>query len=245
MSEDCFYNDKIVIITGGEGGIGKSLVARFLELGAKVVSADIHQSDSTNIHPNYLFYPLDLSESKQVQHFFEHIRALWGIPHILVNNGAIAHFNRDIHSITDEDFKKVIDVNLCGAFYCSRAFIKANEGASYGRIINIASTRWNQNEPGWDAYGASKGGLVSLTASMAVSLSESPITVNAISPGWIETGNYEALSKADHRQHPSGRVGKPEDIVNGVLFLTNPANDFVNGQNIVIDGGITKRMIYV
>lgn len=245
MTLNSFYKDKIVIITGGEGGIGKALVKMYAEAGATVISIDTHSAQNAPINKHVFFYKLDISESNEVRELFEKIQITFGKPHILINNGAIAHFNKDIHSITDEEFKRVIDVNLCGAFYCSRAFLNANEGNTYGRIINIASTRWNQNEAGWDAYGASKGGLVSLTSSMAVSLSDTPITVNAISPGWIETGDYEALTQADHKQHPSGRVGKPDDIANAVLFLCNPENDFINGQNLIIDGGMTKRMIYI
>lgn len=114
----------------------------------------------------------------------------------------------------------------------------------YGRIINIASTRWHQNQAGWEAYGASKGGLISLTNTLCVSLSETSITVNAISPGWIQCSEYETLFEEDHRQHPSGRVGVPEDIARMVMFLSAPENDFINGANIVIDGGMTKKMIY-
>lgn len=240
-----FYKDKIVVITGGEGGIGKTLVKMYADTGAIVISVDIHPIENTMQNKQVFFYQVDISKSKEVHELFDKILNTYGKPHIIINNGAIAHFNKDIHSITDEEFKQVIDVNLCGAFYCSRAFVNANKGNSYGRIINIASTRWNQNEAGWDAYGASKGGLVSLTSSMAVSLAATPITVNAISPGWIETGEYEALTQDDHKQHPSGRVGKPDDIANAVLFLCNPENDFINGQNLIIDGGMTKRMIYI
>ena len=146
---------------------------------------------------------------------------------------------------SDDEFETVISTNLNGTFFCSRAFIEANKDEDYGRIINIASTRFNQNEAGWEAYGASKGGVVSLTSAMAISLGNVPITVNAISPGWIETINYEALSVEDHLQHPSRRVGKPEDIARVCMFLTDKANDFINGENIVVDGGMTKKMIYI
>jgi hypothetical protein len=147
--------------------------------------------------------------------------------------------------MTADEFDNALSVNLRGAFLCAQAFIKANAGQDYGRIINIASTRWNQNEAGWEAYGASKGGLVSLTNTLAVSLSATPITVNAVSPGWIQVDGYETLSHADHAQHPSGRVGIPRDIVNACLFLAHEENDFVNGHNLVVDGGMTKRMIYI
>ena len=139
----------------------------------------------------------------------------------------------------------MLDTNLRGAFLCCRAFQAANAGAGYGRIINIASTRGPQNEAHWEAYGASKGGLTALTASLCVSLSGSGITVNAISPGWIETGDYAALRPEDHAQHPSGRVGRPDDILRAALFLADPANDFVNGANLIVDGGMTRRMIYL
>ncbi|MGL4737468.1 MAG: SDR family oxidoreductase [Cellulosilyticaceae bacterium] len=119
-----------------------------------------------------------------------------------------------------------------------------NVGETYGRIIQIASTRFHQNEADWEAYGASKGGLVSLTNSLCVSLADTPITVNTISPGWIEVNAYDQLTQMDHKQHPSGRVGKPSDIVNACLFLADEDNDFINGSNIVVDGGMTKKMIY-
>ena len=168
-----------------------------------------------------------------------------GAVHVLVNNAALAHFHKPIMEMTADEFDSALSVNLRGAFLCAQAFIKANAGQDYGRIINIASTRWNQNEAGWEAYGASKGGLVSLTNTLAVSLSATPITVNAVSPGWIQADGYEALSPADHAQHPSGRVGIPRDIVNACLFLAHEENDFVNGHNLIVDGGMTKRMIYV
>jgi len=101
------------------------------------------------------------------------------------------------------------------------------------------------SEANSEAYAASKGGLISLTHALAISLSAENVTVNAISPGWIENNDYEQLTENDHQQHPSKRVGKPEDIAEMCLFLTDEKNDFINGQNIVIDGGMTKKMIYV
>jgi NAD(P)-dependent dehydrogenase (short-subunit alcohol dehydrogenase family) len=100
------------------------------------------------------------------------------------------------------------------------------------------------SEPDSESYAASKGAIVSLTHALAISLSKYKIIVNSISPGWIETGNYDMLSSQDHSQHPSGRVGKPNDIARTCLFLCQPDNDFINGQNIIIDGGMTKKMIY-
>ena len=101
------------------------------------------------------------------------------------------------------------------------------------------------SEPGSEGYAASKGGIVSLTHALAISFSEYAITVNSISPGWIQHTAYEMLSDADHKQHPSGRVGTPDDIARTCLFLCAPENDFINGQNVVVDGGMTKKMIYL
>ena len=114
-----------------------------------------------------------------------------------------------------------------------------------GAIVNIASTRAIMSEPHSEAYAATKGGIVALTHALATSFSEDRITVNAISPGWIETGDYSKLSKADHEQHLSQRVGKPEDIARACLYLTAKENDFVTGINLVVDGGMTRKMIYV
>lgn len=114
---------------------------------------------------------------------------------------------------------------------------------SVNRVI-MASTRYLMSEPNSEAYAASKGAIFSLTHALAMSLSKYKIIVNSISPGWIETGNYDSLSDLDHSQHPSGRVGKPEDIARTCLFLCQRDNDFINGQNIVVDGGMTKKMIY-
>jgi NAD(P)-dependent dehydrogenase (short-subunit alcohol dehydrogenase family) len=235
------YTNKIAVVTGASNGIGKSIATEYAKLNAKVIAIDIieHDFKETNID----FYKADLKSEEQIKAVFEDIVKKYNTVHILINNGAISKFNKSIFDIETSEFEEVIDVNLRGSFICSKQFIKANNGQNYGRIINIASTRYNQNEAGWEAYGASKGGLVSLTNTMAISLSDTPITVNAISPGWIMVDDYE-LSEIDHKQHPSGRVGIPRDIVNTCLFLTNEENDFINAANIVVDGGMTKKMIY-
>ncbi|MET2952085.1 SDR family oxidoreductase [Vibrio harveyi] len=234
------YKNKVVVITGGSQGIGKYLAQAYLDQQAKVIVFDI----AVNQNPSVEFYHVDLGQLTQIELAFDEIQRAHGKVDILINNGAIANFNKPVEQLTFEEFSRVIDVNLKGAFACSRRFIALNRAQPFGRIVNIASTRWNQNEAGWDAYGASKGGLVSMTQSMAISLSDTPITVNAVSPGWIQVEGYEDLDSFDHQQHPSGRVGKAKDIVNACLFLTHPENDFINGHNLVVDGGMSKKMIY-
>ena len=235
------YNNKVVLVTGAGNGLGNAIAKEYARLNARVIAIDVVDSKFEEI--NIDFYKADLKSEEEIKFVFKEVIKKYGAVHILINNGAISKFNKSIFDIEINEFDEVIAVNLRGSFICAKEFIKANKNQNYGRIINIASTRFNQNEAGWEAYGASKGGLVSLTNTMAISLSETPITVNAISPGWIQVDDY-SLSEIDKKQHPSGRVGVPKDIVNACLFLTNIDNDFVNGANIIVDGGMTKKMIY-
>lgn len=232
-----------VIITGAASGIGNHLANRFAENGYTVIAADISPASFTN--PAIHFYHLDLRDETSVNNFFEQIKETFGSAEILINNGAVSNFHKPVTDISITEFDNVIATNLRGAFICCKHFITLNKSADFGRIINIASTRFHQNEADWEAYGASKGGLISLTNTLCVSLANTQITVNAVSPGWIQTENYESLSESDHKQHPSGRVGKPEDIFKACLYLCDKDNDFINGANIIIDGGMTKKMIYV
>lgn len=231
-----------VIITGGAGGIGKHLALAFAQQDYEVFVLDVVEAtfDESNIH----FFKADLCNEEEIQSCFQKIVNQFGFVDILINNGAVSKFKKPIQQVEMAEFDRVIQTNLRGAFLCCREFVRANPKTNFGRIINIASSRFHQNEAHWEAYGASKGGIVSLTNSLCISLSNTNITVNAISPGWIEVEDYDALTIKDHEQHPSGRVGKPQDIVNLCLFLCHPENDFINGSNILVDGGMTKKMIY-
>ncbi|WP_418190173.1 SDR family oxidoreductase, partial [Alistipes putredinis] len=154
---------------------------------------------------------------------------------------------KPLTELSIEEFDRVIATNLRPVFITSRQLVlhrQQNGNRSYGRIINLCSTRYLQSEAGTEAYSASKGGIYSLTHSLAVSLAPFHITVNAIAPGWIHVREEEQLRPEDHAFHPSGRVGTPEDIARACLFLCDEANDFLNGQTLTIDGGATIRMIY-
>ncbi|WP_249199090.1 SDR family NAD(P)-dependent oxidoreductase [Exiguobacterium sp. PFWT01] len=229
----------VMIVTGASQGIGYAIAQAFVNQ-YEVIGLDI--GDDPDIK-GLRFYQVDLGDTSELKRVFDDIHNEFGRAHVLINNGGIASLVKPIDELEIDTFKRVIDVNLVGTFNCAKYFLELNQGESYGRIVNMASTRAFQNEPHWDAYGASKGGIVGLTHSLAISLSDRPVTVNAISPGWIHTSD-ESLREIDHEQHPSGRVGEPEDIVRTVQYLIDRQNSFVNGHNLVVDGGMTKKMIY-
>ncbi len=231
---------KICIITGGSQGLGLDMAKKFSQKDIKVVVLDIKDCPLDCVG----FIKTDLSKPEEIKLAFEKIKQEYGKAHILINNGAVSVFKKLIKEVQLEDCDIVLNTNLRGAYLCSKEFIDLNKGEDYGRIINIASTRHHQNEADWELYGMSKGGLISLTNSLCVSLIGTPITVNAISPGYIHTGALKELEQKDHDIHPSNRVGKPSDITNACLFLADKENDFINGANLIIDGGMTKKMIY-
>lgn len=235
----------VVVITGGTGGIGHCLAEGFHRLGYLVYALD--QRCLKPLTEGIRFIALDLREADQIEGIFSEIGKESGGMHLLINNAAIAHYNESLETVKLQDLNDLLDVNLKAMILTSKAFLGENVGQPYGRIINIASTRYAQNEANWELYGASKGGVVAFTQSLAVSLGDRPVTVNAISPGWICTdpNEYELLSEKDHSQHPSGRVGKPEDILKACLYFADPENDFVNGINLIVDGGMSKKMIYL
>lgn len=245
------YTNKVVLVTGAANGIGKAISKEYLKAGAAVILADIDIKNGLSLEKEYtsqgynsFFYKIDLKSVEEIKEMFEMIISKYKKIDILINNAGIGRF-KSLYEVTTEDWDEVINVNLRSVFFASQQFAKCNKGTNYGRIINISSTRYLMSEPNTEAYSASKGGIVSLTHALAISLSGEKITVNAISPGWIQNSNYENLKEEDHKQHPSLRVGKPEDIARACLFLTDENNDFISGENIVIDGGMTKKMIYV
>jgi NAD(P)-dependent dehydrogenase (short-subunit alcohol dehydrogenase family) len=245
------FTGKTCFVTGGANGIGKAVVTAFHAAGATVACCDVDAENGRALArtlPGTHFYPADVADADALIGAMEHARQAMGGIDIVVNNVGISIFE-PLTETTVEHFDRVLATNLRPAFITSRELARRRDSPDgrrqYGRIINIASTRWLQSEPGSEAYAASKGGIVALTHALMASLAGYNITVNCISPGWIDTGHYGALRTEDHAQHPSGRVGTTDDIARACLFLADPANDFINGQNLVVDGGMTRKMSYV
>lgn len=239
-----------VFVTGGASGIGKAIVQAFCNADCLVAFCDHNEASGrmTAIETGALFYQVDVSNPQELEECMKELFDTWGDIDVIINNVGVGNF-APITDISIEDFDKVININLRSVFITSQQLAlhrqKLETPNLYGRIINLCSTRYLMSEAGSEAYAASKGGVYSLTHALALSMSKWHITVNSISPGWIENNEYDKLRDEDHKQHPSQRVGKPEDIARACVFLCKPDNDFINGENITIDGGMTKKMIYI
>ena len=237
-----------VFVTGGAHGIGKSIVEAFAGAGDKVAFCDIDavRGESVASQTGAAFYQVDVTDAAQLEAAMQQVLDACGDIDVLVNNVGIGMF-KPLTEVSVEEFDRVISTNLRSAFITARMLARhrqANGNSAYGRIVNICSTRYRQSEAGTEGYSASKGGIYSLTHALAVSLAPMHITVNAIAPGWIHVREDEVLRPEDHGFHPSGRVGTPEDIARMCLFLCEPANGFINGQTLTVDGGVTVKMIY-
>ena len=223
------FQDKVVVITGGAAGIGKCIAEEFQKNGATVCVIDKAQGDH---------YVGDISQKEVLEAFAKEIIEKHGHVDILVNNAL--PIMRGIEACSYEEFQYALAVGVTAPFYLSKLLAPhMSEGSS---IINISSSRDRMSQPQTESYTAAKGGIASLTHALAISLS-GKVRVNSISPGWIDTA-YTVYEGPDAYQQPAGRVGNPLDIANMVLFLCSDKAGFITGENICIDGGQTKLMIY-
>ncbi|KAF0995864.1 Dihydroanticapsin 7-dehydrogenase [Geobacillus sp. TFV-3] len=243
---------KTAIVTGGANGIGKAIARAFAKQGANVAIIDRDVQNGEAIAAQLqsdgfkaIFVAADVRKVDDIERFVREAAGRFGRIDYLINNAGVSRW-KSPYELTVEEWDDVLSTNLRSAFFASREAAKyMRRNAKGGAIVNIASTRALMSEPNSEAYAASKGGLVALTHALAVSFADDRIRVNVISPGWIETGDYGQLRDIDHRQHPAGRVGKPDDIARACLYLCDEENDFITGANLVIDGGMTRKMIYI
>ncbi len=248
--------DKTAIVTGGGQGIGKAIAERLLRDGLRVVIAESDREAGVESEMELkrlgeaIFIHADVSDEQMVKDLIEKTIVHFGRIDLVVNNAG-GMVRKPIQDLSLDEWNRVISVNLTSVFLTAKyaaPYLRERQGS----IVNIASTRAFMSEKDTEAYSASKGGMVSLTHALAVSLGPE-IRVNCISPGWIDVSEWKkkaerrkpGLSSEDHLQHPAGRVGSPQDIASMVSFLISSEASFITGTNFVVDGGMTKKMIYV
>lgn len=231
---------KVVLISGGARGIGAAIGARLAAAGTRVIAAD-RDIEGVTAPEGVHLVRCDVSQESEVTGLVNLIRERETRLDGLVCNAGFM-IRRKLADLTLEDWRSVLDTHLTSAFLLTRAaedLLRASKGA----IVTIASTRAHMSEPDTESYAAAKGGLLALTHALAVSLGPD-VRVNCISPGWIDT-HGGMLSDDGHAQHPSGRVGIPADIASLAAYLLGPESGFLTGAEIVADGGMTRKMIYV
>ncbi|MDD2466862.1 MAG: glucose 1-dehydrogenase [Desulfobulbus sp.] len=252
------YTHKTILVTGGAQGIGRAIVSLLLARKANVAIADCdveageELASVLNQPQQILFHPTDVSSEEAVCGCISAAITRFGRLDGLVNNAGIAHpGSTRVTELSLDAWERTLRVNLTGAFLMAKhaaPHLERHKGA----IVNIASTRALQSEPHTEAYAASKGGLVALTHALAISFAHR-IRVNVVLPGWIDVSDLQKTSKRrpvelrleDHLQHPAGRVGVADDVAAMVAYLLSDEAAFITGQSFVVDGGMTKKMIYV
>lgn len=246
---------KVALVTGGGQGLGKGIALALLERGMRVVIADADEEAGTETEQELktkgeiAFVATDVAREADVRHALDLAESRFGGLDALVNNAGV-NIVKPLAELALDEWRRVIDTNLTGTLLCAKHAAPALKARS-GAIVNIASTRALMSEPNTESYAASKGGIVALTHALAASLGPD-IRVNCVSPGWIDVSAWKKASKrkpaqlkpADHAQHLAGRVGRPEDVASLVAYLIGPESGFITGANFIVDGGMTRKMIY-
>ncbi len=224
-----YFKDKVVVVTGGAKGIGLCITEEFQKVGAKVCVIDKQEGEH---------FVGNIADKQVLESFVKEVIGKYGHIDFLVNNAL--PLMKGIDECSYEEFQYAMSVGVTAPFYLAKLF---NQHFAQGSaIVNISSSRDRMSQPQTESYTAAKGGIAALTHALAVSLS-GRVRVNSISPGWIDT-NYKVYEGPDAFQQPAGRVGNPLDIANMVLFLCSDKAGFITGENICIDGGMTRQMIY-
>lgn len=247
------FQDKVCVITGGALGIGRCLVREFAAAGARLAFIDLNQqageqslAQIRSKGVDCLFFHGDIAQESVLRSFADEVIAAYGKIDYLINNACLSR-KGIVTGCSYEDFNYVLQVGVTAPYLLASLFLPYfNKGAA---IVNISSTRSMMSQADTESYTAAKGGISALTHALSVSLA-GKVRVNSVSPGWIDTAAYQdvkivpSFTRADTAQHSSGRVGEPMDIARAVMFLCDEQNSFITGENITVDGGMTKRMIY-
>lgn len=240
------FRDRVVVITGGALGIGRALTRGFAREGATVAFIDKEgkageatRNSIADAGGKVLFFEGDIAEEEVLNRFVEATISKYGGVDYLINNACL-NLEGVLTPCSFEEFNYVLKVGVSAPYLLSQLFLPHfREG---GAIVNISSTRSSMSQANSESYSAAKGGITALTHALAISLA-GRVRVNAISPGWIDTTN-STHSDSDLAQHPVKRIGTPDDIVRAVFFLCDADNSFITGENLVVDGGMSKLMIY-
>ena len=232
-----------VIVTGAAQGIGAAIARRLAREGWTVACADLEGDALTALATEIegIAVACDVGNESDVERLIAVTRARCGRVSAVVSNAGISRF-APLEEMTLETWNRVLAINLTATFLLAKA-AAADLKQARGSIVTIASTRAHMSEPDTLAYSATKGGVVALTHALAMTLAPE-VRVNCISPGWIDTGKSGPLKPSDHAQHPVGRVGRPEDVAAAVSYLLSEDAGFMTGAELILDGGMTRRMIY-